>query len=650
MHWAGQHGKWMNLYFLRDTPVSPPWPDSSTESLPILAEAVNQFSARAYKALFPSKTFVKAVPTGKPDGKARERAERVSHHLSWQLTARDRNYIKNKSRLLHALPLHGSFFTKTYYSPYKLAPVIENVRPIDLVIPYGVGSRDLEDIERKTHVIFVSANKCARMKEDGYFIGDSVPIGLNEVDWNPMTKAHDAAHGLVADDGKKYDRLCLKLEQHLLLDMDKDGIAEPYIATVDYQSRQLNRLAIRYETDELGNPTNDKEPIEYFTHYQFLDNPDGFYGLGFGHLLAPINTAVNKLMRQVIDAGTLATVGNMSGFVSKRLALPHDKLELTMGEFTAVAASAEDIKNGIFQFQFPGPSPAARDIIGILTQRADRLATVTEAITGQTDKVQQPTALLALIEQSLQVFSSIYQRLTEALGEELQKVFEINRKFMSPEEYFSVQDDDGTVLGKSAFRDDYAPDLQIMPIADPQMSTERQKLARAEAEWNFLSTNQLVIQSPVHYLNASKRYLRAIGAEAIEEVLPSFDQGGEAPREDDPAREGVMMVMSGISPQVFPEQDHATHILFHQDLLNNVVGLSDEQIARLRRHIESHKQIAFFAMKMGGAQPGAGSQQGAPNAPQASMAPAAAAPQQLNAAGMMGQAQPMGGESSVVAQ
>ena len=644
--WMQQHASWIKLYFLQDVPKTPPWPDSSTEGIPILAEAVNQFSARAYKALFPSRTFIKAVPIGKPDPKSKERAERVSNHMSWQLTARDRTYIKNKSRLLHALPLHGSFFTKTYYSPYKKGPVIENVRPTDLVIPYGVGSRDLEDIERKTHVVFLSANKCARMTEDGYFIGDSTPIGMDEVEWNPVTKAHDDAQKTPPNDTRKYDQLCLKLEQHMLFDLDKDGIAEPYIATVDYQSRQLNRLSIRYEVDELGNPTNDKEPIEYFTHYQFLDNPDGFYGLGFGHLLAPINTAVNKLLRQTIDAGTLSTVGNMSGFVSKRLALPKDKLELTMGEFTAVAASTDDIKSGIFQFEFPGPNAALRDMLTILTQRADRLATVTEAVTGQTDKVQQPTALLALIEQSLQVFSSIYQRIAGSLGDELQKVFNINGKFMNPEEYFSVQDDDGSVIGKHAFRDDYAPDLQVMPIADPQMSTERQKLARAEAEWNFLSTNQLVLQSPSHYLNASRRFLKAIGSESIDEVLPSFDQGGDGMREDDPTKEGFIIVFSDVAPRVFPEQDHMAHIQFHQDLLDKVQGLSEVQIARLRRHLESHKQIMFFVQKMGGARQGAG-QPGAPMAPQSSMAPAVA--QSVDANGMMGQDQPMGGESSVAA-
>ena len=642
------HANWIKLYFLQDIPKSPPWPDSSTEGIPILAEAVNQFSARAYKALFPSKKFIKAVPTGKPDAKSKERAERVSNHMSWQLTVRDKSYIKNKSRLLHALPLHGSFFTKTYYSPYKQGPVIENVRPMDLVVPYGVGPRDLEDLERKTHIIYLSENKCKRLTEDGFFISDSTPIGMNELEWDPVTMAHDKAHGTPPDDTRKYDQLCMKLEQHLLYDLDGDGIAEPYIATVDYQSRQLNRLSVRYDTDELGNPINDKEPIEYFTHYQFLDNPDGFYGLGFGHLLAPINTAVNKLLRQTIDAGTLSTIGNMSGFVDKKLSMPKDKLELTMGEFTAISNAGQDIKSGIFQFEFPGPNKALLDMLTILSQRADRLATVTEAVTGQTDKVQQPTALLALIEQSLQVFTSIYQRQIGSLGDELQKVFYLNGKHMSPEEYFSVQDDDGTVIGKQAFRDDYAPDMQVEPIADPQMSTERQKLARAEAEWNFLAQNQLVLQSPAHYLNASRRFLKAIGSESIEEVLPSFDQGGEGMREDDPAKEGVIMVLSDVAPRVFPEQDHMTHIQFHQDILDNIQGLSEAQIGRVRKHLEAHKQIQFFAQKMGGAAQGAG-QPGASNGPQSSMAPASA-PQDVNANGMMGQDQPMGGESSVAAE
>lgn len=646
--WLAMNSEWVKLYFLRDTPANPPWPGSSAEGIPILAEAANQFSARAYKAMFPSKTFIKAVPIGKPDAKAKERAERVSYHMSWQLTARDNSYVRNKSRMLHSLPLHGSFFTKTYYSPYKKGPVIENVRPVDLVVPYGIGQRDIEDIERKTHIIFLSLNKCRVMTEDGYFSGDSIPIGLGEVEWNPVTKAHDDAHKIVhgTDFRDDPDAVCLKLEQHLILDLDGDGIAEPYIATVDYQSRELNRLSIRYDTDELGQPTNNKEPIEYFTHYQFLDNPDGFYGLGFGHLLGPVNTAVNKILRQTIDAATLANVGNMSGFVSKMLAMPKDELVISLGEFTVINATADDIKNGIFQFQFPGPQPVLRDVIELLTNRADRLATVTEAVTGQTDKVQQPTALLALIEQSLQVFTSIYDRLILSLGDELRKVYDINRKFMDPEEYFSVQDDDGTVIGKNASRDDYSPDLQIQPIADPQMSTERQKLAKAEAEWNFLSQNQLVMSSPVHFLNASKRYLKAIGSESIDEVLPSFDQGGEGMRVDDPAKEGMLLVFGEAPPRVFPEQDHMAHIKMHQELLDGLTGLSEEQISKIRRHLESHKQIAFFAQALGATRPATAQRSPASGPAKPQTATASFEPQQeLDAAGMAGGGEPLAGQS-----
>ena len=311
-----------------------------------------------------------------------------------------------------------------------------------------------------------------------------------------------------------------------------------------------------------------------------------------------------------------------------------------------INATADDIKNGIFQFQFPGPQPVLRDVIELLTNRADRLATVTEAVTGQTDKVQQPTALLALIEQSLQVFTSIYDRLILSLGDELRKVYDINRKFMDPEEYFSVQDDDGTVIGKNASRDDYSPDLQIQPIADPQMSTERQKLAKAEAEWNFLSQNQLVMSSPVHFLNASKRYLKAIGSESIDEVLPSFDQGGEGMRVDDPAKEGMLLVFGEAPPRVFPEQDHMAHIKLHQELLDGLTGLSEEQISKIRRHLESHKQIAFFAQALGATRPATAQRSPASGPAKPQTATASFEPQQeLDAAGMAGGGEPLAGQS-----
>lgn len=594
--WHSMHADWLRLYFQKDHPLNPPWEGSSEESVPVLAEACNQFHARAFPAMFPSRNIIRSIPVGKTDEKAKERAERVGTHLSWQLMVKDRSYKRNKDRLLLSLPLHGSFFTKTYRCPVRRRNITENVRATDLVVPYGTGPRDLEDIERKTEIIWMPLNKAKALTKKGFFIGDTeaweAPKKLEER--NEVDQTHDDIMGLqdTAYGDGSYAKI---LEQHCLLDLDGDGIAEPYIVTLDAQTEEVKRVSIRHDTDEAGNPTDDKEPVEYYTHYPFLVNPDGFYGLGYGHLIGQLNAAINKLVRQTVDAGTLANAGNMSGFISKALSIKKGEVNLQLGKLIATESSVEDLSRGIYTFTFPGPNAALLQIMELLMGRSDRLATVTEAITGQTEKVMQPTTILALIEQSLQIFSTVYERVLDSWAVELEKHFRLNRKYMDPEEYFGVLDITGELKEHAAAREDYADDLQIMPIADPKLSTERQKLAKAEATRQFAMTSPLVVNSPMHLYNAERRYLEAIGEENIDEILPKPQ--GELPRVDDPYHENVGALSPvPFMPPAYPDQDHVTHIKAHQELLDDPIygsRLSPAGSSALEEHINAHAALMY---------------------------------------------------------
>jgi len=358
MEWLSMHADWLRLYFQKDRPLNAPWEGSSEESIPMLAEACNQFHARAFQAMFPNQGIIKAVPTGKPDEKSKQRAERVGTHMSWQLMVRDKSYKKNKDRLLLSTPLHGSSFTKTYYCPIRTRNITENVRATDLVVPYGTGPRDLEDIERKTHIIWMPLNKAKKLQKLGFFIGEPKAWeNPKQEERNEVDQAHDDVMGLreAAYGDGTYAKI---LEQHCLCDLDDDEIAEPYIVWVDAASEETLRVAVRYDVDEAGTPTDEKEPIEQFTHYTFLENPDGFYGLGFGHLIGQLNIAVNKLVRQTVDAGTLAGVGNMSGFINKGISTKKGEVQIQFGKFITTESSVEDIARGIYQFKFPPPSQA----------------------------------------------------------------------------------------------------------------------------------------------------------------------------------------------------------------------------------------------------------------------------------------------------
>jgi chaperonin GroES len=593
--WLSMHADWLRLYYQRDRPINPPWEGSSEESIPILAEACNQFHARAFQAMFPNRKIIRAIPVGKADEIAKERAERIGTHMSWQLMVKDKHYKRNKDRLLLATPLHGSVFTKSYHCPIRKRNITENVRASDFVVPYGTGPRDVEDLERKTHIIWMPLNRAKKLYKQDFFSKEPEAWEENQrSSGNEIDIAHDEAHGL-QEPGYSDGTYCKILEQHRLWDLDGDDIAEPYIVWLDATTEEVLRVSIRWDTDELGDPTDDKEPIEYFTHYPFLENPDGFYGLGFGHLLGQLNIAANKILRQTVDAATLANAGNMSGWIDRRLATKKGEVQIQLGKFIPTESTAEDLSKGIHTLKFPGPQAALFTVLELILSKSDRLATVTEAITGQTEKVMQPTTILALIEQSLQVFSTVYERVLGAWESELDKHYRLNRKFMDPEEYFSVLDISGTVQDHAASREDYEDDFQVKPVADPKMSSERQKLAKAEAEYQAALTNPLIATNPMALWNVSRRFFEAIGSENLDEILPQPNQG--LPRMDDPRLENSGALSTNpVMPPPYPDQDHATHVRIHSELLNDPAYgpmLSDVGRQLIEAHIRAHASMMY---------------------------------------------------------
>lgn len=548
---------YLKLFYQDDRADNPPWSGSSDESIPILTEAVNQFQSRTYKAFFPNRNFVDAIPAGKSNKEARERAERVAAHINWQLAVEDRNYKRNKNQMFMACALHGNDFTKTYFDHLKRRTVIERVREQDLIVPYHMGPVAIEDLPRKTHRKFMSLNDTKILKNLGYFIESGKPY--TEEDEIPLAQdAIDEQQGIEEiNDYQDSEKPCLILEQHCLLDLDGDDIAEPYIVWVDFQSRKALRIQIRYEVDEYGAPVKDKEPIELFTHYVFLPNPDGFLGFGFGFLLAKINSALNKLTRMFIDAGELSTVGNLTYLISEALGIPGDDFELTMGKGIKIPRSVDDIRKHFMKLDFRGPDPAIQQAIEYLQTVAQRISASSDIMAGQPDKVYQPEALLSMLEQGLQLYSSVQEFMSVSMEDELQKVYRLNAKYMTEDQYFFQGDEQISVS-----REDYADDFRIVPIFDPKYATRSQKLAKAQAELQFIMSFPLTAQSPQSLYLVGKRYLEALDAEDIDEVLPP-PQIPQPARIDDQNLENAYFLMPPDKRplfDVFPDQDHMRHI------------------------------------------------------------------------------------------
>lgn len=559
--WLEQHTFWLALYMQQDYAenADPERSWGATESLPILTEACDQFQSRTFKTFFPQDSFISAQPmrkTKEDRERLEERAKRIGDHMSYQLGFLDRSYKEDKDALFLGTAVHGSFFTKTYFNDKLMRPTVDNVRPTDLVVNYNVGPIGIEKLRRKTHIIYTTVGETQDLVNKGFLTQAAMPA-QQELGRSAYNVKVDETQGLnPASTYKiKRDAQAVLLEQHFYLDLDGSGDYRPYIAITCGASRKLLRLTIGYEANPMGKPLKDYEQTQYFTHYKFKSNPDGFYGLGLGHTIADLNSAANIMLRQTMDAGTLANDGNMSGFISERLGLVGDELRMVIGKMTKIPDTIGDLQSSIMMMKFPGPNDALIKLMDAIDQRAQRLGSTTEATTGTPSRAEQPTTYLAAIEQSLETFSSVQMRLANSLSEELQKIYRLNQRYLPLVDYYVVNDEPEQIT-----REDYADDMMVQPVFDPKFATQAQKVARAQAELQGTLQNPVNQSRPQVIDSAFKRYFEALDVDNIEELIPPQPQ---IENFDDQMVENMFFLMPKEARplfDVFPDQDHALHL------------------------------------------------------------------------------------------
>jgi chaperonin GroES len=605
--WLDRHAFWLSLYMQQDYAENsdPERSWGATESLPILTESCDQFQSRTYKTFFPQDSFVSAQPMRKRKedrDMLEERAKRIGDHMSYQLGFKDRNFKQDKDALFLGVAVHGSFFTKTYpklvYNNGIVLPKIDNVRPTDLAVSYNVGPARIEDLRRKSHIIYTTVGETQDLVNKGYFIAPAKPA-LQEQGKNPYNVRVDESQGLAAPSATsiKRDAPAVLIEQHFYLDLDGSGDYRPYIATICAAGRHLMRLSIGYEADPMGTPLKDYEQIQYFTHYKFKNNPDGFYGLGLGHTIGELNSAANIMLRQTMDAATLANDGNMSGFISERLGLDSDEIRMVIGKFIKIPDTVGDLQNSIMQMQFRGPNDALIKLMEAIDVRAQRLGSTTEATTGTPSRQEQPTTYLAAIEQALETFSSVQQRLAASLGDELQKVFRINQRYLPLVDNYIVNGDPEQIT-----RADYADDMLIQPIFDPKFASQAQKVARAKAELDGTLQNPVNQSRPAVIDAAFKRYFEALDVNNIDELIPPEPQ---IENFDDQIVENMFFLMPKEARplfDVFPDQNHAQHLAELQQFTAQYGQmLQPDQQMDILKHQQKH--MAYFYGQQNGIVP-----------------------------------------------
>ena len=520
--WDAMHADWVAVYNQQDAPINRPWPNSSDESLGLLTEACNSFQSRAYKAFFASRMPVAAISTNPSVPGSSERAKRVSQFLQWSLFFKDQTYKEDKSAMLLRVAVHGSDFTKTYFDPVMNKIVTRAVRAEDLYVPYHIGPINIEDVHRKTELIHINLNEGRIRASEGYFLVPPEPMMIGQLS-SPIQEQNDRDNGIHASATQSEDMAQI-IEQHCHLDLDGDGIAEPYKIWIDVTSEKLLRIEVRYEVDQTGRPLNGRLPIEEYTHYRFLVNPDGFYGYGLGFLLGETNIAVNKLLRQFIDATTLSIHGNMSGFISEALNISKGPVKIELGSLKTVSASTDDIQKGIKTLSFPAPPNTLMQAIAQLETRAQRIGATTDAAAGDINKVFQPTTMQTMVEQSLVMFTSVQEFLLHSWSKELNKIYRLHGiYFRGIESFISVSPEGPEEMVVSD--QDFMDDMLIMPVADPRMMNQQSRLQKAQFLFDFATKNPLVANNPEVLLAVSRRLLEEMEIDGIDSILPrSVDQ------------------------------------------------------------------------------------------------------------------------------
>lgn len=480
--WEEDLKKWTELALQISNPKTYPWPNAANIKYPLLATAAMQFAARAYPTLVPSNgKIVKCRVIGAdPDGEKHRRAARISTHMSYQVLDEMEDWEEDMDRLLLALPITGTVFKKTYWDSAKQRNCSKLVLPKSLVVNYYC--RSLDEAERITEVFMLTKRQIKERQNKGVFLevdlGDPVIDTTDEIT-TTVTNAYQRETS--NDTTTPY----VILEQHTYLDLDDDGYSEPYIITVDYSTQKVLRITPRFsaydvEVDESGKSVVAIKPTQYYTKYSFIPNPDGgFYDIGFGRLLGPLNNSADTIINQLVDAGSLSNL--QSGFVGKGLRIKMGEARFQPGEWKAVNAVGDDLRKQVLPLPVREPSQVLFNLLDLLLKSGKELASVAEIFVGKMPGQNTPaTTTMATIEQGMKVFTAVYKRIYRSLTSEFRKIYRLNRDYMNPEEYIAV-------LDEPVQQSDYfAPENDIVPGADPTAVSSQEKQAKVQALMQIL--------------------------------------------------------------------------------------------------------------------------------------------------------------------
>jgi hypothetical protein len=575
--WFQTYSEGLELLGISSDSRSQPFVGASGVHHPILAEAVTQFQAQAYKEMLPAGGPVDTEVLGITDNAKMEKANRVKNFMNYQITYKMEEYDPEMDQLLFYLPLSGSAFKKVYYDPALGRAVARFVKSEHLVVPYY--AVDLLTAPRITHVIHMNENELRKLQISGFYKDTDMMSPTSNPDLTEVDDKIDELQGLTRTISDEEFTL---LEMHVNLDLEgfedvdangeETGLALPYIVTICKDNNKV--LAIRPNYDQ-NDPMRKK--VEYFTHYKFLPGL-GFYGFGLIHMMGGLTKSVTSILRQLIDAGTLSNLP--AGFKSRGLNIQRHDDPLQPGEWRDVDAPGGRLQDAFLPLPYKEPSGTLATLLGALVDSGKRFAATVENPTGDGNSEAPVGTTVALMEKGQRVMSAIHKRLHYAQRCEFKILKRVFGEFLPPEYPYQVQG-----ASENVFKQDFDGSVDVIPVSDPNIFSMTQRITLAQTQL------QMAQAAPeLHDLRESyKKMYIALNIKDIDALLP--------PEQEVPARDPIseqQAVLTGTPIRAYEFQNHEAYIAAHSAFMQNpMVQQNPVASQAIGANIQEHQAMLY---------------------------------------------------------
>jgi hypothetical protein len=569
--WEKTYIQGLDLLGFKYTNRTEPFQGASGVTHPVLAEAVTQFQALAYKELLPADGPVRTQVIGLSTPEKTQQAERVKDFMNYEIMEKMKEYEPEFDQMLFNLPLAGSTFKKVYYDDMEQRAVSKFVPADDLIVPYTATS--LDDAEAIIHRLKISENDLRKQQVAGFY--RDIDLGKPTTGESDVEKKERELEGTTKS---KEEDVYTILECHVDLDLEgfedpdpetgePSGIKIPYIVTLEEGSREILSIKRNYEP---GDPL--KKKVQYFVHFKFLPGL-GFYGFGLIHMIGGLSRTATSALRQLLDAGTLSNLP--AGFKQRGIRIRDDAQSIQPGEFRDVDAPGGNLRDSFMMLPFKEPSQTLLSLMGVVVQAGQRFASIADLQVGDGNQQAAVGTTVALLERGSRTMSAIHKRIYSALKNEFRIMARVFKLYLPQEYPYDV------VGGQRMIKQqDFDDRVDILPVADPNIFSQTQRISLAQTELQLAQSNP-----QIHNLyQAYRNMYEALGVKNIDSVLIKPMQ----PTPKDPALEHIDAL--GSKPfQAFPGQDHRSHITAHLNFMaTNMARNNPMVMASLEKNIFEH--------------------------------------------------------------